>query len=921
MEQVYYTQCPVGYGSGQGAGAQIKRRSPGYPPSGDFRHLKLSPFVPGTTTLAPAALRYRRDGETAEVVALTSRAREYETEKGPSGRPGGHFAHAIRLDADEQAALSWWFAGLWGAPSWVRSDPPPSKNRPPEPIEVGPHILRCPPTFLDVAPLAKGLDPELLARLLTALAGAAKAGRTLFVVAEPGLPPDLAALLTFAFPPPLRADLTFSTYHDTAELLPGFRLSGTSPAAKPNLDALTPLGVVVDLAAGTFTPAVEPAGWAKALARLLIRASPRDASAWDATARRALDDRSLSAPEALWSDARLGRLFALDAPESPASPPMPRPPSPPPAHLPEPDEGEEESIDDIAERMLREFQVEEDEDDPRPPPNPPPQPQAPPKAVQPPKAAAPKPAAPSPAPKPAAAKAPAATAPTTAVGIDLGTTYSVVAYLDRQGRPTSVVNASGDILTPSVVLFEDDAVVVGKEAVAAAAVEPGRVADCVKRDMGQKAYHRPINGESLPPEVISSLILKKLKADAERKIGPIPSAVITVPAYFDEARRRATADAGKLAGIDVLDILNEPTAAALAYGHQEGLLEGSESRPLTALVFDLGGGTFDVSIVEIKGESFRVIATDGDVLLGGKDWDEALVQIAATRLLAETGEDPRDDPAILQDLHQAAEAAKKTLSERAKATLYAPLRAGRKKVEITREEFEDATAALLGRTRATTEIVALQAGVSWAEINKVLLVGGSTRMPMVSRMLEELAGQPPDASLSADEAVAHGAALYAGLLLARRDRPEDNPGFRVIDVNSHSLGVVAIDTATNRKINQVLIPKNTPLPKAVAKRFKTFKENQKNVRITVLEGESEQPEACTQVGECIIRDLPPGLPAGSPVEIRYAYAENGRLRVQGKLVGHSAAVKTDFVRVNNMTQGELMFWYERLGDRSKQVQS
>ena len=249
---------------------------------------------------------------------------------------------------------------------------------------------------------------------------------------------------------------------------------------------------------------------------------------------------------------------------------MRRPPAPP-AELPEPDEGEEESIDDIAERMLRDFRVD-DEDAPEPPPPPPP------KASKPP---APPPAPePIPEPKPAAAAARARPSPTTAVGIDLGTTYSVVAYLDRQGRPTSVVNASGDILTPSVVLFEDDAVVVGKEAVAAAAVEPGRVADCVKRDMGQKAYHREINGESYPPEVISSLILKKLKADAERKIGPIPSAVITVPAYFDEARRRATADAGKLAGIDVLDILNEPTAAALAYGHQEGPPGGLRRPPL-----------------------------------------------------------------------------------------------------------------------------------------------------------------------------------------------------------------------------------------------------------------------------------------------------------------------------------------------------
>ncbi len=915
MEQVYYTQCPAGYGLGVSSGAQVKRRTPGYPPSGDFRHLKLTPFLPDSTALAPVALRYRRDGQAAEVAWLVPRSHEFETEKGPHGRPGGHFAHAVRLDPAEQAALSWWFAGLFGAPFWVRSDPEPSRKRPPEPIEAGPDALRCEPTFAAVAPLAAGFDLGQLAGLLAALALAARQGRTLTLIAQPERLADLVGLLTFAFPAPMRADLTFSTYHDVPELLPGFRLQGTTPAAIPNLSALEALGTVADLAAGTTQPAVEAPRWAQSLARRLVRGAPEDAAAWEEAGRRALADRPPRNPEAAWSDSRLERLF--DDPVLPDTLPM-RPPTktPPPAREPEPDDDGAEDFNDVAERMLRDFQLDDEDAAPTPPKPTSNLPGSPSSTTIP--AAVAKSSA---QPRAAAPEAkPAEEAPGIAVGIDLGTTYSVVAYLDRQGRPTSIVNASGDILTPSVVLFEDDAVVVGKEAVAAAAVEPDRVAECVKRDMGKKAYHRAINGEWMPPEVISSLILKKLKVDAERKIGPFPSAVITVPAYFDEPRRRATADAGKLAGIDVLDIINEPTAAALAYGHQERLLEGSETTPLKALVYDLGGGTFDVTIVEIQGAAFRAIATDGDVMLGGKDWDEALVEIAASRLKAEHGDDPRDDPAILQDLRQAAEAAKKTLSERTKASLYVPLRGGRRKLEITREEFEEATAALLGRTRATTEIVALQAGLSWPEINKVLLVGGSTRMPMVARMLTELTGQAPDASLSADEAVAHGAALYAGLLLARRGRIVGNPGFTVTDINSHSLGLLAIDTTTNRKLNQILIPKNTPLPKSVAKRFKTFKANQKNVRITILEGESEQPEACTQVGECIIRDLPPGLPAGWPVEVRYAYAENGRLRVQGKLVGHDAVVKTDFIRVNNMTQGDLMFWYERLAERSKQVQ-
>ncbi len=203
-----------------------------------------------------------------------------------------------------------------------------------------------------------------------------------------------------------------------------------------------------------------------------------------------------------------------------------------------------------------------------------------------------------------------------AIGIDLGTTYSVVAYVDAHGRPSSIPNAVGDIITPSVVLVDDTGPIVGKEAVLAAAMEPEKIAECAKRDMGSKFFRKKVNGEFLPPEVISSLILKALKEDAERKLGPLKNAVITVPAYFDESRRQATIDAGKLAGLNVLDILNEPTAAAIAYGYQLGFLDpagkSTINKPLRVLVYDLGGGTFDVTIVEIQGNSFKALATDGD---------------------------------------------------------------------------------------------------------------------------------------------------------------------------------------------------------------------------------------------------------------------------------------------------------------------
>ncbi|HVA46779.1 MAG TPA: Hsp70 family protein [Pirellulales bacterium] len=510
--------------------------------------------------------------------------------------------------------------------------------------------------------------------------------------------------------------------------------------------------------------------------------------------------------------------------------------------------------------------------------------------------------------------------PVPAVGIDLGTTYSAVAYLDPQGRPVCLPNVEGDLLTPSVVLFDDDGVVVGKQAVAAASLEPERVAESVKREMGGKHYHRQINGRWLPPEVISAFILQRLKGDAERKLGPVRKAVITVPAYFDETRRRATMDAGKLAGLEVLDIINEPTAAAIVYGYQAGFLDRSgtvaEGKSVRVLVFDLGGGTFDVTLVEIGTQSFKALATDGDVLLGGKDWDEKLGEIAAERLKAQIGEDPRNDPATRHELLFAAEAAKRMLSERTKATLVVHHGGKRLKVDVTRQEFEEATLPLVLRTRTSTELVVLQAGMAWQDIDRVLVVGGSTRMPMILKVLAELAGRAVDHSVAPDEAVAQGAALYADLLLQKQGAGGGHTQFSVTNVNSHSLGVVGVDAESRSRVNRVIIPKNTPLPRSKTKRFKTFKANQANVKVTVLEGESEVPDACIEVGTCVIRDLPPNLPAGWPVEVRYSYQENGRLQVSAKLVGHGAHVTAEFIRDNSLSDDDLLLWGQVLADEA-----
>lgn len=299
------------------------------------------------------------------------------------------------------------------------------------------------------------------------------------------------------------------------------------------------------------------------------------------------------------------------------------------------------------------------------------------------------------------------------VGIDLGTTFSCVAYLDSYGRPQSIPNAEGDLTTPSVVLFDKDAIVVGKEAVRSAIMEPEKVARFAKRDMGNAAYSKAIGGEQLPPEMIQSLILEKLKRDAELRIGPIQDAVITVPAFFNEPRRKATQDAGRLAGLNVIDIINEPTAAAVAFGIHQGFLnERGEARKLErVLVYDLGGGTFDVTVMEIDGMNFSALATAGDVYLGGIDWDQRIVNHVAEQFQAKVGIDPRHNPAAMQRLLREAEEAKRALTSREQTTLSFEQAGHSIRASITRSEFEGMTSDLLERTRFTSSNVLQEAGL------------------------------------------------------------------------------------------------------------------------------------------------------------------------------------------------------------------
>jgi len=497
-----------------------------------------------------------------------------------------------------------------------------------------------------------------------------------------------------------------------------------------------------------------------------------------------------------------------------------------------------------------------------------------------------------------------------AVGIDLGTTYSAVAWLQDSGKTAMIANADGDVLTPSVVLFEDGDVLVGKEAKKVGVLKSARFAECVKRDMGSIVYSKPICGEFMPPEVIQAWILKRLKADAVRALGPDMRVVITVPAFFDEPRRKATADAGAMAALPVLDVVNEPTAAALAFGEELGYLSpsGDTKEPLKVLVYDLGGGTFDVTLLDMRPGDLRTLATDGDVRLGGRDWDMRLADFAAEQFIHEHREDPRENPASLQRLLVEVEEAKRTLSARQHATIRVDHTGSTSTIKVSREQFEQITADLLERTSYTTRQVLAAAGLTWTDVNRVLLVGGSTRMPMVARMLFELSKITPDQRVHPDEAVARGAAIYAGYLMATQPDSLKQPTFTVTNVNSHSLGIEGIDPKTTRKRNVIVIPRNTSLPAKVKERFVTKSENQRSIVVQVLEGESSTPSECTEIGRTVLRDLPPGLPNGWPVEITYEYGSNGRLKVTAVVPGTHREVNLELEREGALTEEKVARW-------------
>ncbi|WP_025690936.1 molecular chaperone DnaK [Paenibacillus zanthoxyli] len=479
------------------------------------------------------------------------------------------------------------------------------------------------------------------------------------------------------------------------------------------------------------------------------------------------------------------------------------------------------------------------------------------------------------------------------IGIDLGTTNSCVAVMEG-GEAVVIPNPEGARTTPSVVGFKKDGErIVGETAKRQAITNPDRTIISIKRHMGTN-HKETIDGKDYSPQEISAMILQKLKSDAEAYLGqPVTQAVITVPAYFNDSQRQATKDAGKIAGLEVLRIVNEPTAAALAYG-----LEKSEDQ--TILVYDLGGGTFDVSILELGDGFFEVKATSGDNRLGGDDFDQKIIDFLVAEFKKEQGIDLSKDKAAVQRLKDAAEKAKKELSGVLTTTVSLPFITvvdgvpQHLEVNLTRAKFDELTADLVERTLGPTRQALSDAGMTPADLDKIVLVGGSTRIPAVQEAIKKLTGKEPHKGVNPDEVVALGAAVQAGVLTG------DVKDVVLLDVTPLSLG---IETAGG--VFTKMIDRNTTIPTSKSQVFSTFADNQPSVEIHVLQGERQMANGNKTLGRFMLSEIPPA-PRGVPqIEVTFDIDANGIVNVSATDKGTNKSQKITITSSGGLSDSDI----------------
>ncbi len=500
--------------------------------------------------------------------------------------------------------------------------------------------------------------------------------------------------------------------------------------------------------------------------------------------------------------------------------------------------------------------------------------------------------------------------PTHAVGIDLGTTYSCIAYLNEHGEPVTVPNRDGELSTPSVVMFDGDHVIVGTEALRNSIRYPERVVMHAKRFMGDAQHRWTIAGRSFNPTDISTHILKQLLSDAKERIGAIERAVITVPAQFSDVQRQATAEAGRRAGLKQVDIINEPVAAALCFVlGTEGIWFTELATAQTIMVVDLGGGTFDLSLVKYEKNSVSVKASGGDLHLGGLDWNATLEKAIARQFQKDFGVDVLKDRESRQALALEVEQTKRSLSVRPKAALTCQHAGHRKTYQVDVEQFERISKPLVERMTELTKGLLKDNKLGWAHVDVVLTTGGASRMPMARSMLKNLSGRTLNTSLSPDQSIAHGATYYAGMLITNSGFAKSilNEAaasrlrqFKQQSANARALGILVRDTKNGGRIPHYLLAANTQLPAEAKQTVGTVIVNQKRAHLSIVESGTAADAQYVELGNCLVEPLPPNLPEGSEIEVTIHYDEQARVHVGAKVLKTGQEAHTEIVRPENL---------------------